>query len=168
MAVFALFHHDPAKPRLSIRQRLHNTAMRIMPRMSRAHKKGGGGTDTARRAVMAGTLAVAAVGTLPALAEANKDAELLRLGAVREAAFALANAEYDDNSDEALTARCNAFRDPEFLIHNIPAHTIEGLAVKARIAMEYATPKDPNSPVLDDVIVSLIEDVLRIAGAKAA
>lgn len=166
MAVFNLFRRDPAKPRLSMRERLHNTAARILPRMSRAHRKGGGGTDAARRAVVTGTLAVAAVGAVPAIAAApSKDVELIRIGHLRDAEFAIATAgDGEGKSDAEFSAACEKYCEIEFRIHDIPAHTIEGLAVKARLALEYATPKDPDQPTLDDIIVSLLEDILRLAG----
>jgi hypothetical protein len=56
--------------------------------------------------------------------------------------------------------------DLEFAIRSIPAQTLAGVGVKARIAAEYVLPADPKQPLLDDIVNSLIEDVLRIANVS--
>jgi hypothetical protein len=102
------------------------------------------------------------------LPDAGLDAELIRLGRERNIAHVRANTCNADGTDaddfEDLCADC---RDLEFAIQDIPAQTIAGLAVKARIAAEYAIPVDPDQPLLDDMINSLIEDILRSANVSA-
>ena len=63
-------------------------------------------------------------------------------------------------------ALCEAMNDLEFAIRSIPAQTLAGVGVKARIAAEYVLPADPKQPLLDDIVNSLIEDVLRIANVS--
>ncbi|UVF22842.1 hypothetical protein HPT29_028490 (plasmid) [Microvirga terrae] len=66
MAGLNIFKRDTNKPRLSIRERFRNAAARVMPRSRKS--RAGGGADVSRRAVMAGSLATAAVLPFPAAA----------------------------------------------------------------------------------------------------
>ena len=121
-----------------------------------------------RRGLLTGG-AVALAGTpgpIAALAEGvSPDTEILRLGALRERAKAHANIWVDD---ETLTARCEVVADIEMAIHAIPAQTFAGLAVKARLAYDVVPAPDPNQPLLEDVLASLLEDILQLAGSSQA
>jgi hypothetical protein len=79
------FKRNSDKPRVSIRERFRNAAARVLPRSTRSHA--GGGTDTARRALMAGSLASAAVASLPATASAGGDAILIEAWAKYQVAM---------------------------------------------------------------------------------
>ncbi len=126
-------------------------------------------TPLSRRALLAISAAAAAgtatAGALPALAEVNPDAQLLRLGREHDGAYARVTAanrqpeNYDEDDFEAL---CEAYTDLEFKIQNIPAQTWAGVVVKARIAAEYAE-RCSEGRILDDILPSLVEDILRIA-----
>jgi hypothetical protein len=56
----------------------------------------------------------------------------------------------------------------EFAIHAIPAQTLAGLAVKARLAYDVVPAPDPDELLLDDVLASLVLDILRLAGSTQA
>jgi hypothetical protein len=61
---------------------------------------------------------------------------------------------------------CDAYTDLEFSIQDIPAQTWAGVIEKARIAAEYAVPCQQGR-VLDDILPSLIEDILRLGNATS-
>ncbi len=113
-------------------------------------------------AALAGT---AAAGTLPAIAEANPDAELLRLDREHDVAYARALAldvRTDNLTQEEADQICDASANLEFAIQDIPAQTWAGVAVKARIATEYVE-RCCRESALDDILPSLIDDILRLA-----
>ncbi len=130
-------------------------------------------TPLSRRSLLAISAAAAAgttiAASLPALAQPSPDAELLRLGREHDGAYARVTAanmqpeNYDEDDFEAL---CEAYTDLEFEIQNIPAQTWAGVVVKARIAAEYAE-RCSLGPVLDDILPSLVEDILRIANVTS-
>jgi hypothetical protein len=121
---------------------------------------------TAASALLAGT---AAVVPLPALAEENPDAELLRLGQEHDIAFARivdVNRQPEVYDDDDVSTLCRASSRLEFAIQDIPAQTWAGVVVKARIAAEY-TDRCSMGRILDDMLPSLIEDILRVANVTA-
>jgi hypothetical protein len=102
---------------------------------------------------------------LPTLANESPDAELLRLGQEHDVAFARildVNRQPDDYDDADVSAICGAQADLEFAIQDMPAQTWEGVIVKARIAAEY-TDRCSQGRILDDILPSLIKDILRVA-----
>jgi hypothetical protein len=108
--------------------------------------------------------------TIPAVADTELDAELLRLDREHDVAFARSlstGVGPDGLDDDDCEEICEALNDLELAIRSIPAQTLAGVAVKARIAAEYVVPADPKQPILDDIVNSLIEDVLRIAKVSA-
>ncbi len=130
-------------------------------------------TPLSRRALLAISAAAAAgtatAATLPTLAEANPDAELLRLDQEHDVAFARAlayGASTDRWDDKEFNEICGAYTALEFAIHHTPAQTLAGLAVKARIAAEYAAPANLEEPLLDDIFDSLILDILRLTNVR--
>jgi len=167
-----LLKRDTNKPRLSIRERFHNAAARIMPRSKKSRT--GGGTNASRRALVAGSLASVAIAPVVTLASPGADAELLRLGQQHDEAFKrthdlnrrVATPSADLPSDDETDEICTALTAIELAIHQIPAETWAGVVVKARIAAGYVTPASPSTPLLDDIVSNLIDDILRIAGAE--
>ena len=65
-----------------------------------------------------------------------------------------------------MTEICEALCDVEHAIHRIPAQALAGLAVKARLASVYFEP-DGGDPLMMGIFTSLVEDILRMAGATA-
>ena len=125
-------------------------------------------TPLSRRALLAISAAAAAgtaTGAAASLAPVNPDAELLRLEREHDALYTRLDkhnrrlVELDDNEFEADHDACC---DVEFAMQDIPAQTWAGVIAKARIAVEYAD-SHLGGRVLDDMIPSLIEDILRIA-----
>ena len=164
-----LFKRDTSKPRVTIRERFRNVAARVMPRSRKA--RAGGGADTTRRAMVVGSLASVAI--LPSsvlAADAGGDAELLNLARKHDAAFARACALDEPESplfdSETLDEICEAYTDLEFAIQDIPAQTWAGVVEKARIAAEYAYDQ-AGMRTLDNIVPSLIDDILRLAGTSA-
>ncbi len=130
-------------------------------------------TPLSRRSLLAISAAAAAgttvAASLPALAQPNPDAELLRLDREHDVAFARAlayGASTDRWDDKEFNEICGAYTALEFAIHHTPAQTLAGLAVKARIAAEYAAPANPEEPLLDDIFDSLILDILRLTNVR--
>jgi hypothetical protein len=124
---------------------------------------------TAASATLAGTalaaaapLSFAKASASAAVSEINPDAELLRLDKEHDIAWARANGPLGERGEDEFEEQCELARDLEFAIHDIPAQTIAGLAVKARLAAEYVTPIYPDYRLLDDILMSLIEDLLRL------
>ena len=81
-----LFKGDTDKPRITIRERFRNAAARVMPRSRKS--RAGGGMDVSRRAVVAGSLASAAVLPFPAAAATDGDATLMNAWAKFQEAMA--------------------------------------------------------------------------------
>jgi hypothetical protein len=71
--------------------------------------------------------------------------------------------EDDEATADAATKAATAL---EFAIQEIPAQTLAGLAVKATIATEYVD-KPTGHRLLDDIVHSLVQDVLRFGTAQA-
>jgi signal transduction histidine kinase len=124
---------------------------------------------TAASATLAGTalaaaapLSLAKASASAAVLEINPDAELLRLDREHDIAWARANGHHGEWDEDEFEEQSDLARDLEFAIHDIPAQTIAGLAVKARLAAEYVTPIYPDCRILDDILTSLIEDLLRL------
>jgi hypothetical protein len=123
-------------------------------------------TPLSRRALLAISAAAAAgtaTGAAASLAPVNPDAELLRLEREHDALYTRIDA-YNRRlveDEEAFEADHDACCDVEFAMQDIPAQTWAGVIAKARIAVEYAQRHEHR--VLDDMIPSLIEDILRIA-----
>ena len=162
MAALNLFKRNTDKPRLTIRERFRNAAARMMPR-SRGSRPGG--VDTSRRALMAGAAASATVAPIAVLAaNAGADAELLRLAREHDAAYELVN--NGSLEGEAFNECCDLYSDLEFAIQDIPAQTWEGIVEKARIASEYAY-EQSHLRVLDNIVPSLVDDILRLASASS-
>jgi hypothetical protein len=130
-------------------------------------------TPLSRRALLA-ISATAAAGTtvaasLPALAQPNPDAELLRLDREHDAVYARSfrlGLGGDDLNDDDMDEICETMIDVERAIRRIPAQALAGLAVKARVASVYF---DPNcgDPLMMGIFTSLVEDILRMANATA-
>ena len=124
-------------------------------------------TPLSRRALLAISAAAAAgtaTGAAASLAPVNPDAELLRLEREHDALYTRIDA-YNRRlveDEEAFEADHDACCDVEFAMQDIPAQTWAGVIAKARIAVEYAD-SHLGGRVLDDMIPSLIEDILRIA-----
>ncbi len=68
----------------------------------------------------------------------------------------------EDESEEI----CEAYTELEFAIDQIPAETWASVVAKARVAAEYAPPVNLECPLLDDMLTSLLADILRIAGEE--
>jgi hypothetical protein len=103
--------------------------------------------------------------SLPALAQTNPDAELLRLDREHDVAYARALAldvRTDNLTQDEADKICDASAHLEFAIQDIPAQTWAGVAVKARIATEYVE-RCCREGALDDILPSLIDDILRLA-----
>ncbi|EIM26685.1 hypothetical protein [Microvirga lotononidis] len=162
MPALNLFKRNSDKPRLSIRERFHNAAARMMLR-SRG-SRAGGGIDTSRRAMVAGSLASVVVAPIGAMAAPEADTELLRLAREHDVAYGLAVS--GNLEGEAFDECMDLYTDLEFAIQDIPAQTWAGLVEKARVASEYAYDQ-ADVRVLDNIIPSLIDDILRLAGASS-
>jgi hypothetical protein len=130
-------------------------------------------TPLSRRALLA-ISATAAAGTtvaasLPALAQPNPDAELLRLDREHDAVYARSfrlGLGGDDLNDDDMDEICETMIDVERAIRRIPAQALAGLAVKARVASVYFDP-DCGDPLMMGIFTSLVEDILRMANATA-
>jgi hypothetical protein len=72
----------------------------------------------------------------------------------------------DRLDDHEVTARCQAVNALEFAIHRIPAQTLAGVAVKAKIAAQYIDPT-PMDPLMTGILASLVEDIVRMTGVTA-
>ncbi len=129
-------------------------------------------TALSRRALLAisaaasvGALArPAAAMPLPVPAVVSPDAELLRLGREHDVLYERIDAHNRhvvSLDDEGFDTLCDASTDVEFAIQDVPAETWEGVVVKARIAIEYVQRHEER--LLDNMLPSLIEDILRIA-----
>ncbi len=121
---------------------------------------------SAAPAALAG--ATAAV-PLAALADVNSDAELLRLDRAHDVAFARAAAldtSTDPLGNDEVNEICEAHTDLEFTIQDIPAQTWAGVVVKARIAAKYVE-QWRGMDVMDAILPSLIDNILRIANVTA-
>ncbi len=94
--------------------------------------------------------------------EAHPDAELLCLWAEYEHLW-----RYIKTAEGLSAEQCDALgckiTEIEFAIHDTPAHTLAGLAVKAKLVAEYALPRDPNHRCLHDILIHLAEEVQRLA-----
>jgi hypothetical protein len=127
-------------------------------------------TPLSRRSLLAISAAAAAgtaaAASLPALAQANSDAELLRLDREHDAAYARALRGSEGLTEEGYNEVCEAMCDVEHAIHRIPAQALAGLAVKARVASVYFDP-DCGDPLMMGIVTSLVEDILRMADATA-
>jgi hypothetical protein len=117
MPVLNLFKRNTSKPRTSIRERFRNAAARVMPRTRGTQP--GGGTDTSRRALMAGSLASVAVAPIGAMAASREDdAALIELS---RRAFALFEArqrfekEVEEPADARRSELLEAIKEPEQL-----------------------------------------------------
>jgi len=117
MTVLNLFKRNTSKPRTTIRERFRNAAARMMPR-SRGSRPSGG-TDTSRRALMAGSLATVAMAPIGAMAASHEnDVALIELS---QRAFALfeARARFEREVEEPADARRSellaAIEEPEEL-----------------------------------------------------
>jgi hypothetical protein len=130
-------------------------------------------TPLSRRALLA-ISATAAAGTtvaasLPALAQPNPDAELLRLDREHDAVYARSfrlGLGGDNLNDDDMDEICETMIDVERAIRRIPAQALAGLAVKARVASVYFDP-DCGDPLMMGIFTSLVEDILRMANATA-
>jgi hypothetical protein len=94
----------------------------------------------------------------------NPDAELLRLEREHDALYTRIdkhNRRLVELDEAGFEADHDACCDVEFAMQDIPAQTWAGVIAKARIAVEYAERHEHR--VLDDMIPSLIEDILRIS-----
>ncbi len=127
-------------------------------------------TPLSRRSLLAISAAAAAgtaaAGTLPALAQPNLDAELLRLDREHDAAYARALRGSEGLTEEVDDEVCETVIDVEHAIRHIPAQALAGLAVKARVASVYFDP-DCGDPLMMGIFTSLVEDILRMANATA-
>ncbi len=130
-------------------------------------------TPLSRRALLAISAAAAAgttvAASLPALAQPNLDAELLRLDREHDAVYARSlrlGPDGDGLDDADMDKICETMIDVEHAIHRIPAHALAGLAVKARLASVYFEP-DCGDPLMMGIFTSLVEDILRMANATA-
>jgi hypothetical protein len=127
-------------------------------------------TPLSRRSLLAISAAAAAgtaaAASLPALAQANSDAELLRLDREHDSAYARALRGSEGLTEEGYNEVCEAMCDVEHAIHRIPAQALAGLAVKARVASVYFDP-DCGDPLMMGIVTSLVEDILRMADATA-
>lgn len=129
-------------------------------------------TTLSRRTMLGASVAVLGCATavaVPALAEVNPDADLLRLDQEHEVAYARARAldvrdTIDRLDEDEINEIFEAVRDLEFSIRRIPAQALAGLAVKARLASVYFDP-EPADPLMMGVFKSLVEDILRMANA---
>ena len=118
---------------------------------------------SAASAALAG--ATLTVVSLPALAQTNPDAELLRLDREHDVAYPRALAldvRTDNLTQEEADQICDASVNLEFAIQDIPAQTWAGVAVKARIATEYVG-RCSREGAVDNILPSLIDDILRLA-----
>ena len=97
--------------------------------------------------------------------EAHPDAELLRLWAEHELLWRYIKTA-ESLSDEQCDALGCKITEIEFAIHDTPAYTLAGLAVKAKLAAEYAPPRDPDCPSLHDILIHLTEEVQRLARSR--
>lgn len=133
------------------------------------YSKEEGGADTAQEALtaLAASLEKFAAGSTAAVpagtAASDSDAELLRLDGKHDIAFARANER--GLRDKELTKRCQDVKNLEYAIWDIPAQALAGLAVKARLVSQYFEP-EPVDPLMQGIIASLVEDLLRMAGAS--
>ncbi len=124
-------------------------------------------TALSRRTLLAISAAAAAgtaTGAAASLAPVNPDAELLRLEREHDALYTRIdkhNRRLVELDEESFEADHDACCDVEFAMQDIPAQTWAGVIAKARIAVEYAERHEHR--VLDDMIPSLIEDILRVA-----
>ncbi len=124
-------------------------------------------TALSRRTLLAISAAAAAgtaTGAAASLAPVNPDAELLRLEREHDALYTRIdkhNRRLVEEDEEAFERDHDACCDIEFAMQDFPAHTWAGVIAKARIAVEYAERHEHR--VLDDMIPSLIEDILRVA-----
>ena len=66
-------------------------------------------------------------------------------------------------SDERVNDLCEQAADVEYAIQDTPAHTLLGLAVKAKLARQYAPRTDPEYYDLEAILANLLDDVLRLA-----
>ncbi len=124
-------------------------------------------TALSRRTLLAISAAAAAgtaTGAAASLAPVNPDAELLRLEREHDALYTRIdkhNRRLVELDEAGFEADHDACCDVEFAMQDIPAQTWAGVIAKARIAVEYAERHEHR--VLDDMIPSLIEDILRVA-----
>ena len=96
----------------------------------------------------------------------HPDAELLRLWAEYDRLWHHIKS-CEGLSDEESNTLSDQITEVEFAIQDTPARTLEGLAVKAKLAVEYAPPRDPDgSPSLQDILINLAEEVQRLAQSR--
>ena len=124
-------------------------------------------THVSRRSLFtaaAATLAGTAVAALPLVAKADPhaDAELVRLWAEYAPLSRYINTA-PGLSDETVNELCEQAADIEYAIQDTPAHTLLGLAVKAKLARQYAPSPDPERYGVEDILMNLLGDVLRLA-----
>jgi hypothetical protein len=126
-----------------------------------------------RRAVLGDSVAVldcaTAVAVPTVLADTNPDAELLRLDREHDEIYARSlavGAGPDGLDDDNCEEICETMNDIEFAIHRLPAQSLAGLAVKARLASVYFEP-DSGDPLMTGIFTSLVEDILRMANVTA-
>ena len=97
--------------------------------------------------------------------EVHPDAELLRLWAEYEHLWRYITTAEGLSDDQCDALGCK-ITEIEFAIHDTPSHTLAGLAVKAKLAAEYAPPRDPDRRCLHDILTHLAEEVQRLARSR--
>ncbi len=115
-----------------------------------------------------GTIAGTVIATIPAaaaLADTELDTELLRLDREHDEVYVRSlrvDSGPDGLDNDDIEEISDALWDVEHAIHRIPAQTLAGLAVKARLASVYFDP-NPADPLEMGILTSLVEDILRMA-----
>jgi hypothetical protein len=94
-------------------------------------------------------------------AATGPDARLLELFREWQAAKSRED-EADEATADIATKAASAL---EFAIQEVPAQTIMGLAVKARVASQYVDEPEGRR-LLDDIVHSLVQDALRLGAAQ--